>query len=110
VLGELRAAGVRVLALSNWSAETFPVARARFEFLDWFEGIVLSGEVRVGKPDPRIFAHLVERFALDPATALFVDDAPVNVAAAARLGFHAVLFSGAEALRAELVEHGLLVD
>ena len=59
VLSELRDTGIRLVALSNWSAEMFPVARERFDFLSWFEGIVISGEVGVNKPDPRIFAYLV---------------------------------------------------
>ena len=67
VLAELRAAGTRLVALSNWSAEMFPVARERFDFLAWFEGIVISGEVGVNKPDRRIFGHLVERFGIEPA-------------------------------------------
>lgn len=108
VLAELRTAGVRLVALSNWSAEMFPVARARFDFLDWFEGIVISGDVGVNKPDRRIFEHLVERFSLEPAATLFIDDSPANVAAATALGFRAIQFTDALALRRELVRVGLL--
>jgi 2-haloacid dehalogenase len=110
VLAELRAARVRLVALSNWSAEMFPFARARFEFLEWFEGIVISGDVGVNKPDPRIFEYLVERFAIEPGAAVFVDDSAANVDAAASLGFRAILFTDATALRAELVRFGLLRD
>lgn len=108
VLAELRAAGVRLVALSNWSAEMFPVARARFDFLHWFEGIVISGDVGVNKPDRRIFQHLVERFSLEPAATLFIDDSPANVAAATALGFRAIQFTDALASRRELVRVGLL--
>lgn len=108
VLDDLRAAGVRVLALSNWSAETFPIARERFGFLDGFEAIVLSGDVGVAKPDPRIFEHLIRAHGVDPAAAVYVDDLPANVAAAERLGFRGVRFTDAAALRGELVEIGLL--
>ena len=108
LLAELRASGVRLLALSNWSAELFPIARERFDFLDWFEGIVISGEVGVNKPDPRIFEHLVERFSVDVTTALFIDDSPANVRAANALGFVAIQFTGATVLRAELVRLELL--
>ena len=108
VLAELRTAGVRLVALSNWSAEMFPVARARFDFLDWFEGIVISGDVGVNKPDRRIFEHLVERFRLDPAATLFIDDSPANVRAATALGFRTIRFTDATALRLELVRVGLL--
>jgi 2-haloacid dehalogenase len=108
VLAELRAAGLRLVALSNWSAELFPVARERFDFLAWFEGILISGEVGVNKPDRQIFEHLVERFGIEPATALFIDDSSANVATAAALGFRAIHFTDALALRLELVRLGLL--
>jgi 2-haloacid dehalogenase len=110
VLTELRAAGIRLVALSNWSGEMFPFARARFDFLSWFEGIVISGEVGVNKPDRRIFEHLVERFGIEPAAALFVDDSPANIDAARALGFRAIQFTNATALRRELVRLGLLPD
>jgi len=108
LLADLRIAGVRLLALSNWSAEMFPVARERFDFLAWFEGIVISGEVGVNKPDRRIFEHLVEQFAIEPAAALFIDDSSANVEAAAALGFRTIQFTNARALRLELVRLGLL--
>jgi len=110
VLADLRAAGVRLVALSNWSAETFPTARERFGFLAWFEGIVLSGEVGVNKPDPRIFEHLVERFGIEAAATLFIDDSPANVDAARALGFGAIRFTDATALRSELGRCGLLPE
>ena len=108
LLAELRATGIRLLALSNWSAEMFPFARERFDFLNWFEVIVISGDVGVNKPDRRIFEHLVERFGLEPATALVLDDSSANVATAAALGFRAIQFTDAAALRLELVQLGLL--
>ncbi len=110
VLADLRAAGVRLLALSNWSAEMFPVAREQFEFLAWFEGIVISGEVGVNKPDRRIYQQLMEQFDIEPTEALFIDDSPANVAAARSLGFRAIRFTDAAALRLELVRLGLLRD
>lgn len=110
VLADLRAAGVRLVALSNWSAETFPTARERFDFLGWFEGIVISGAVGVNKPDPRIFEYLVERFEIDPAAALFIDDSQANVDAARAFGLSAIRFTDARALRRELVRLGVLPD
>jgi 2-haloacid dehalogenase len=110
ILSELRAAGIRLVALSNWSAEMFPIAQERFEFLAWFEGIVISGDVGVNKPDRRIFEHLVERFGIEPADALFIDDSPANVDAATTRGFRTILFTDATALRVELVRLGLLRD
>jgi 2-haloacid dehalogenase len=110
ILGELRAAGVRVYALSNWSAETFPRARPRFPFLEWFDGIVISGEVRLVKPDPRIFRHLLETHGLAAERTVFVDDSATNVEAAAALGMIGIHFAGADALRAELRSLGLPVS
>ena len=110
VLADLRASGVRLVALSNWSAEMFPVARERFDFLAWFEGIVVSGEVGVSKPDRRIFEHLAEQFGIEPAATVFIDDSPANIDVAAALGFRAIQFSDATALRLELTRLGLLPD
>jgi len=108
ILGELHRAEVPLYALSNWPAETFPLARERFDFLDRFAGILISGDVAVIKPDPHIFALLAERFAIDPQHAVFIDDVEANTAAADRLGFHAIRFTGAAALRQELAALGLL--
>jgi 2-haloacid dehalogenase len=98
---------VGLYALSNWSAETFAVARPRYEFLDWFDGIVISGEEGVIKPDARIFQVLLERYSLTPATTVFIDDHAANVAAAEALGMPARLFVDAAALRTELRGLGL---
>ncbi len=108
ILEELRRTGLPLYALSNWSAEKFPLARARFDFLGWFDGIVISGEVGICKPDPRIFRAFIDRYAVDPATAVYVDDHEPNVAAAVTAGFDARRFRGADALRVELVAAGLL--
>ncbi len=107
VLAELRAAGVRCLALSNMEAETFAIRRARFAFMDWFDGQVISGIEGVAKPDPRIFGILLRRYRLAPAATLFIDDAPPNVAAAQALGLHAVWYTSAGALRRDLRSLGL---
>ena len=109
VLDELRGTGLRLFALTNWSGETFPVARPRFPFLEWFEGIVVSGDERLIKPDPEIFHLLVERYGVDPETTVFIDDAADNVAAARALGFRAIRFVDAPTLRADLRRLGVLV-
>jgi 2-haloacid dehalogenase len=108
VLDELRRTGVRLFALSNWSAETFPVARPRYPFLGWFEGIVISGEVGITKPDERVYRHLLDRFALDAASTVFIDDSEANVQAAHEVGMIAIRFEGGDALRGALAEVGLL--
>jgi 2-haloacid dehalogenase len=108
ILALLRAAGVPIYALSNWSAETFPSAKRRFDFLHWFHGILLSGEVRLVKPDPAIFQTFFARFAVDPSDAVYIDDLPANVATAQNLGLHAILFRHPAQLRRELEQIGLL--
>lgn len=108
VLRELRDRGRRLYGLTNFSAETYPLALARFDFLGWFEGVLVSGEVGLVKPDPRFYALLFERFAIDPARAVFIDDVPANTAAARALGMHAIEFTTAAALRGELARLGLL--
>ena len=108
VLDELRSTGVRLYALSNWSGETFPKARPRYPFLEWFEGIVISGDERLAKPDPRIFEVLIERYDVHPAETVFIDDHAPNVEAAAVLGFTALRFTDAPSLRANLAHLGLL--
>ncbi|HEV2823907.1 MAG TPA: HAD family phosphatase [Actinomycetota bacterium] len=108
LLDELRDTGVPLYALTNWSAETFGIARERYQFLEWFDGVLVSGEERMIKPDPAIFRLLLDRFGLDPGAAFYVDDSPANVAAAGELGFDAVRFTGPEQLRRDLEARGLL--
>ena len=108
VLAELRDAGVRLVALSNWSAETFPVALERYPFLGWFEGIVISGEVGAAKPDERIFRALIERHGIEPAETVFVDDTVANVEAADELGFVGLRFHDPDRLRTDLEGLGVL--
>ena len=102
ILRELRRAGVPVYALSNWSAEMFALTRRRFPFLDELEGIVISGDVGVSKPDPAIFRHFLDRFGLQADEIAFVDDSPANVAAARGLGIEAIRFEDAAQVRRDL--------
>ena len=108
VAAELRARGVRLLALTNWSAELFPLVRPSLGFLAGFEAVVVSGEEGLAKPDPALFAVLVERHGVVPERTVYVDDVERNVAAAAALGFRAYRFVDADRLRAHLVAEGLL--
>lgn len=108
ILAELRRQRVPVYALSNWSAETFPLARKRFEFLQWFQAIFLSAEVRLVKPDPRIFQRFCETFTLSPEQIIYIDDLQHNVEAAGEIGMHAIRFRDAASLRDQLVQLGLL--
>jgi 2-haloacid dehalogenase len=108
ILKELRERDTPLYALTNFSAETYPLAFARFDFLRWFGGVIVSGKVRAIKPDPRIFQALLERYRIDPQRAVFIDDVPANVAAATAIGIHGIHFTTPEALRVELVALGLL--
>ena len=91
-----------LLALTNFSAETFPIARARFPFLERFADILVSGEVGTKKPDPAIFDMLLSRHGLQPCEAVFIDDAAHNIAAAGELGLRAVHFRAPDQLREDL--------
>jgi 2-haloacid dehalogenase len=108
ILAELRSRGVPIYALSNWSAETFPAAQKRFDFLTWFRGILVSGNVRLIKPDPRIFQLFCETHAVNPAQAVYIDDLRHNVDAATACGMHGIQFTDPAALRTELISLGLL--
>jgi 2-haloacid dehalogenase len=108
VLQDLREQGYPLYALTNWPAEIFPRARKRWDFLGWFDGIVVSGEERAIKPDRAIYDVLVERTGLDPTTTVFIDDREPNIRAAEDLGFIAVKFEDAAKLRKDLVRLGVL--
>jgi len=108
LVDSLRRRAVPLYALTNWSRDKFPVARARFDFLSWFDGIVVSGEEGLVKPDPAIFHRLTTRYGLDPSITLFIDDMAYNTAAARDLGFHTHHFCAPQALRTALDGFGLL--
>jgi 2-haloacid dehalogenase len=108
ILTALRAGGVPLYALTNWSAETFPLARPLYPFLDWFKGIVVSGEEKLIKPDPRIYRLLLDRYGVAPDAAIYIDDNARNAAAATDLGLHGIHFTSPDALRRELEALGLL--
>ena len=102
ILESLHQRGVALYALSNWSGETFPLAERRFQFLKLFRGMVISGEVGVIKPDPRIFQTLLERHRIEAEDAVYIDDNPRNAEAARALGIHGIHFTDPPKLRREL--------
>lgn len=108
VAQELRAAGVPCYLLTNTDADTFPLRQARFPFLGSFDGIVVSAHEGIAKPDPEIFCRLLDRFRLEAATTLMIDDMPANLTAAAGLGMQTVRFESAPQLRRFLQAEGLL--
>ncbi len=90
-LRRLKVDGYGIYGLTNWSTETLPQAMERFDFFQLFDGIVVSGEEHLIKPDPRIYHILLDRYGLNPTECLFIDDNPKNVAAAKRTGMEAWL-------------------
>jgi 2-haloacid dehalogenase len=108
LLKKLKRKGFPLYALSNWSAETFPITRHKYPFLEVFEDIVLSGEVRLIKPDPAIFKLLLERNNLEAHGCLLIDDSDRNIDTARKLGFQTIHFQSPGQLKAELTRLGLL--
>jgi 2-haloacid dehalogenase len=103
ILRTLKSQGkVRLLALTNWSAETFPVALARYDFLHWFEGIVVSGAEKTRKPFEDIYTLLLQRYAVEAEGSVFIDDNQKNVEAARALGMGGIQFESATKLCEEL--------
>ena len=98
----------KIYGLTNWSAETFPVALKRFEFLQLFDGIVVSGDEKLIKPGKEIFHLLLSRYNLNPKNCVFIDDNLKNVQAAANIGFYAIHFTTAENLREKLISMNVL--
>ncbi|MGZ3822502.1 MAG: HAD-IA family hydrolase, partial [Mucilaginibacter sp.] len=98
----------KIYALTNWSAETFPVAFERFEFLEWFDGIVVSGAEKMRKPTPEFYHILLDRYHVKPEEALFIDDNYRNILAAEKLGIQCIHFTSAEQLRAVLQQTNIL--
>lgn len=97
---------LKLYALTNWSAETFPIALELFEFLHWFDGRLVSGEEKTRKPFIGIYQLMIDRFSIDPAKAVYIDDNLRNVLPARTLGFHGIHFQSADQLREELKKLG----
>lgn len=100
----------RLYALTNWSAQTFPWALSTFDFLHWFEGIVVSGVEKMRKPYPEFYQILFNRYTIDPTKALFIDDNEKNIIAAKILGLTTIHFKSPEQLSSELKILGVLSD
>lgn len=102
ILRQLHSSGFSLYGLSNWPAEKFQGVRARYDFFRWFDGIVLSGEVRITKPDPRIFHLLLEQIGRPAQECLLIDDSIHNIATAQALGFQTILFHSPQELEKQL--------
>ena len=99
---------LKFYALTNWSAELFPIALERYDFLHWFDGRVVSGEEMTRKPFAIIYERLLNRYSVKAENALFIDDSLRNIEAAQRLGFQTIHFQNPEQLQSELQQLQLL--
>jgi 2-haloacid dehalogenase len=108
ILRTLREMSYPLYGLSNWSVEKFELVQHKYEMFGWFEMILVSGEVKVIKPNPRIFGIMLERIERNPEECLLVDDSIQNVEVARQLGFQTIHFRSPEQLLDELRQRRLL--
>ena len=102
ILRDLKRNNYRLIALTNWSAETFPIAIKKYKFLKLFEGIVVSGEIKMLKPFKEIYDFTLEKYNLDPKECVFIDDRLDNIQGAVRCGINGIQFESPEKLINEL--------
>jgi 2-haloacid dehalogenase len=102
LLRMLKNKGYSLYGLSNWSAETFALVRHEFEFLNLFDEIIISGIVKLIKPEPEIFELCLQKIGRPANQCLFIDDSEANIIAARKLGFDIVHFNSPEHLKIEL--------
>lgn len=105
--GLKKSGNLKSYALTNWSAETFPIAMEYYEFLHWFDGIVVSGVEKTRKPFHEFYQRLLDRYNVNAAEAIFIDDNFRNVKAAEELGIKTIHFQDADQLRSALNNSGI---
>ena len=108
ILSQLKKKSYPLYALSNWSAETYPIAQKHYDFLEWFDGEVISGRVKMVKPNPEIYLYLLEHFQLNPQETFFIDDRIDNVKQAEKLGIHGFCFTEPDELHLKFQKLGIL--
>ncbi|WP_298709167.1 HAD family phosphatase [Chitinophaga sp.] len=109
ILKELKESGqFKLYALTNWSSETFPIAIIEYPWLQWFDGIVVSGKEKMRKPQDAFYQLLVDRHGIDKSQAIFIDDNLRNVKAAEDFGIETIHFTSPEQLREALTSRGIL--
>ena len=99
----------KLIALTNWSAETFPVAIKRFDFLKLFDGIVVSGIIKMLKPNKEIYLYTLNKYSLDAEDSLFIDDRLSNVEGAINCGINGILYESPNKLIKQLKRYGIKV-
>jgi 2-haloacid dehalogenase len=97
--------GLKFYALTNWSAETFPIALDRYDFLQWFDGRVVSGEEKMRKPFPEFYQLLLKRYNINSGQALLIDDSLRNIKAAEALGIKGIHYLNPGQLKNELEKY-----
>lgn len=97
----------QVVALTNWSHETFPIALQTFDFLHWFEGILVSGEEKTRKPFRDIYQLTLDRYNIDADRSIFIDDNLRNILAAQELGINTIHFKNPKKLEEQLKSFGI---
>ena len=90
ILMKLKQDNYECFVLSNWSSETFIDIPKEFKFMNNFDGLLISGEDKLAKPDPKIYLLAIDRFNLDPQNTVFIDDKLININAAKELGFKTI--------------------
>ena len=109
ILRELKEKGrYKIFALTNWSAELFPIALERYDFLHWFDARVVSGEEKTRKPFPEFYELILNRFHLTAEETLFIDDNVRNAKAAEQFGIKTIIFNSPAQLRDELIRMAIL--
>lgn len=96
---ELKNAGYKVYGLSNWSHETFPMVKDKYEAFSMMDGIVMSGEELIAKPDLRIYKILLERYGLKAEECVFIDDRKENIVAGEQVGIRGIIFEDCEQVK-----------
>lgn len=100
----------RVLALTNWSGETWPKAIAKFPWLQWFEGILVSGDEGMRKPFANIYELMLSRYSIQAEEAIFIDDSLKNIEGCEKLGIKGIHFKDSGTLAAQLRAAGLQIQ
>ena len=108
ILEELKGRKYKILGLSNWSDEKYQLARDKFEFFKHFEGLIISGQEKVIKPDPKIYEILLSRYQIDAKETIFIDDIAKNIAGAEKFGITGIQFISAKQLREDLQKLAVL--
>lgn len=99
----------RVLALTNWSGETWPKAIKKFPWLQWFEGILVSGDEGMRKPFADIYELMLSRYEINAEEAIFIDDSKANIVGCQALGIHGIHFTDAATLAVQLRTKGVVL-